>query len=223
MTADTLSIPESILLLALRDDTGEKRGSFTEYALAGAALTELVLQKRLTEKGKKLEIASTAATSDAFLDGCLAAIADKGSGKDAKSYVQHIGGKKPLLAPLYEGLVQRGILSEQTVKVLWVFDRTVWPERNPKPERELEARLRMAIAGSGSVEPRDGAIIAIALHADILRHNFDQDLLKQHKDRIRKIAAGDLLPPNATKDVIEATKTAVMVAAIMPAIIVATN
>lgn len=223
MRNDDLTIPESILLLALNDDNGEKRGTFLEYALAGAALTELVLAERLVETGKKLEIASEAPTGDGFLDGCLAAIVAKGSGKDAKTYIQHIGGKRELLAPLYEQLVSRGILDEQAVKVLWVFNHTIWPEKNPAPEKALEARLRMAIAGSGTVDERDGAIIAIASHTDILKYNFDRDLLKQHKDRLKKIVDGDLLPPNATKQTIDAMTAAVVIAAIIPAVIVTTT
>lgn len=223
MAANDLTIPESILLLALRDDTGEKRGTFLEYALAGAALTELVLQNRLVEHGKTLDVASRQPTGDAFIDGCLEAVASKGAGKDAKTYVQHIGGRKELFAPLYDALVRRGILTEQTVKILWVFNQTVWPERNPAPERELEARLRKAIAGAGHVEAQDGAIIALAHHTDILKYNFDKDFLATHKDRLKKIAEGAMLPPNAAKATIDAMKAAVVIAAVMPAIIVTTT
>lgn len=223
MPASDLTIPESILLLALHDDTGEKRGTFLNYALAGAALTDLLLRGRLSESGKKLEIASKAPTGDAFLDGCLTAMEAKGPGEDAKTYIQHIGGKNDLLTPLYEGLVARGILDEQTVKVLWVFNQTVWPEKNPAPERALEARLRLAITGSGPVDAHDAAIIALAQHVDILKHNFDRDDLKRNKDRIRKIAEGGLIPASATKETIAAMTAAVTIAAVMPAIIVTTT
>lgn len=223
MPASDLSIPESILLLALHDDSGEKRGSFLEYALAGAGLTDLLLRNQLEERGKKLEIINNAPTGDAFLDGCLAAMEAKGSGKDAKTYIHHIGGKKELLAPLYEGLVKRGVLDEQTVKVLWVFNQTVWPEKNPAPERALEARLRLAITGSGAVDARDGAIIAIAHHTDILKYNFDRDTLQRFKDRIKRIVDGELMPANATKEAIQAMMAVVVMAAVMPAIIVTTT
>lgn len=223
MANTDLTIPESILLLALHDDSGEKRGTFLEYALAGAALTELVLQNRLKESGKKLEIASAAPVGDPFIDTCLAAVEVTGPGKEAKAYIQHIGGKKDLFEPLYDGLVRRGILDEQTSKIFWVFNHTKWPERNPAPEKALEARLRLAITGSGAVDARDGAIIALAHHTDILKYNFDRDLLKQHKDRLKKIAEGALLPPTAAKETIDAMTTAVMIAAIMPAIIVTTT
>ena len=222
MTSSTLTIPESILLLALHDDKGEKQGTFVEYALAGAALAELLLQGRLSESGKTLDIANSTPVGDAFLDHCLAAVAAKGGGKDAKTYVQHIAGQKELLALLYEGLVKRGILDEQTIKVLWIFNQTVWPEKNPKPERELEARLRHAIAGAGTVDAYDGAIIAIAHHVDILKHNFDADTLKRSKDRIKRIVDGELLPAHATKETIQAMAAAVTIAAVMPAIMVTT-
>lgn len=223
MPANDLTLPESLLLLALKDDTGEKRGNYIDYALAGAALTELVLAGRLVEAGKKLEVASNAPTGDAYLDGVLAAVVKKGAGRNAKDYVQHIGDKHDLLEPLYAGLVARGILDEQTAKVLWVFDNTKWPQTNPTPERELKARLRMAITGSGVVDARDSALIALAHNTDVLRHNFDRDDLKRHKERIKTISEGGLLPPNAAIETIKSMQTVMMIATIMPAIIVSTT
>jgi len=48
-------------------------------------------------------------------------------------------------------------------------------------------------------------------------------MLKTHKDRIKAIAEGGLLPPNATKAAIENMKSAVMIATIVPAIVAATS
>ena len=223
MSVSDLTLPESLRLLALMDDTGEKRGSYLEYALAGAALTELVLAGRLTESGKKLDVASQAPLGDPYLDGILAAVAEKGSGKNAKDYVQHLGGKSALAKPLYERLVERGILGEQTAKILWVFDHKTWPQANPQPERQLIARLRTAITGSGLVDTRDSALIALADKIGVLHHNFDKDDLKRHKDRLKRIKERGLLPPNAAIETIKGLEAAVMIAAIMPAIIVSTT
>lgn len=224
MSSLDLTLAESLLLLALKDDSGERRGTFLEYALVGAGLTELLLAGRIAEAGdppKNLQLINSQPVGDPFTDACLVRFAERGSGKNAKTYIQSLGGKSGLLTPLYERLIERGILDEQTSKVLWVFEHTTWPEADGRPERELKARLLKTITGSGHVDVRDAAIIALAQGADVLKYNFDRDVLKRHEDRIKKIAKGDLLPPNAAIATIRAMQSAVIIAAIMPAIFVA--
>jgi hypothetical protein len=226
MTANDLTIPESILLLALADESGERKGDYLSYALAGAAVTELILRGRLSELGdppKKLAIVDTKPTGDPYLDACLETVVAKGPGKDARVYIETIGGKSALTHPLYDRLTERGIVSETKSRVLLFFTRTTYPEANPAPERALEQRLLGVITGSGPVDVRDGAIIALAHHVDILKYDFDRDVLKAHKERIKAIAEGDLLSPNATKAAIESMKSAAMIATIVPAIVAATS
>lgn len=224
--AGDLTIPESILLLALHDETGERKGNFLEYALAGAALTELLLIGRVAESGeppKRLEITDGAPVGDPYIDACLETLQEKGSGKKAKSYVETLGGKSALTRILLEQLVNRGVLSMREKKVLFFFTRKVYPEANPSAERALTARLEDAMFGAGEVDARDSVIIALAHHTDILKHNFDRDKLREHKARIRDIADGGLLPQSATVETIKAMQAAVMVAAIMPAVVVTTT
>ena len=222
--AGELTISESILLLALNDETGERRGNFLEYALAGAALTELLLIGRVTESGeppKRLEIVDGTPVGDPYIEACLEALQEKGSGKKAKSYVETLGRKPALLRILLEQLVNRGVLSMREKKVLFFFTRKVYPEANPSAERELKARLEDLMFGAGEVDVRDSVIIALAHHTDILKHNFDRDKLRQHKARIKEIADGGLLPQSATIEAIKAMQAAVAIAAIMPAVVVA--
>lgn len=225
MPANALTIPESVLLLALADESGEKRGSYLTYALAGAALTELVLRGRLAEAGdppKALAIVSTSPLRDPYIDACLDVVIAKGSGKTAKSYIETMGSKISLPHELYERLVARGILSQAKSKILF-FTHTKYPAANPAPERALKERLRKAIAGSGSVDVRDAAILALAHHADLLPHNFERELLKTKKDRIKAISKGGLLPPNATKAAIEGVQAAVMIATLVPVMVAASS
>lgn len=228
MPSKDLTIPESVLLLALADDTGEKRGAYLNYALAGAALTELVLHGRLVElieppkPPKKLSIRSKSSVRDPFIDACMEVVADKGTDKEARAYIDSIAGKPSLTRDLYERLVKRGILSEAQSKVLF-FTVKKYPEANPAPEKALKDRLRKAIAGTGPVDVRDAAIIALAHHSDLLPHNFERDFLKAHKARIKDISTGGLLPPNATKAAIEAVQAAVMIATLVPVMVAATS
>jgi len=61
-------------------------------------------------------------------------------------------------------------------------------------------------------------LISLANGADILRQTFGRKELKPRKARIEKITNGDLTG-KATQDVIAACQTALIVAAIMPAMI----
>jgi hypothetical protein len=221
--ANELTIPESILLLALNDETGERKGAYIDYGLAGAALTELVLAGRLAEVGeppKKLAVVDTKPLGDGYIDACLKVVVGCSSERNAREYVNALAGNRALTDPLYDRLAARGIISETKSKILF-FTRTTYPEANPAPERELEHRLRAIISGTGPVDVRDGAIIALAYYSDILQHNFDRDLLKTHKARIKAIAEGSMLPASATKAAIEAVHAAVMIAAMIPIIVVA--
>lgn len=225
MPANHLTIPESVLLLALNDETGERKGTYLNYALAGAALTELVLKGRLAqldEPAKSLAIVSTRPVGDAYIDACLDAVIARGSDLKARTYIEHLGVKPSLPHKVYERLIERGIVSESKSKILFVTVKK-YPEANPAPEDALKARLEKIISGTGPVDVRDAAIIALALHAGLLPHNFDAGLLKTHKARIKAISEGGLLPPNATKAVIDGMQAALVIATLIPVIVVAAN
>jgi Golgi phosphoprotein 3 GPP34 len=225
MPANALTIPESVLLLALADESGERRGNYLTYALAGAALTELVLKSRLAEAekpAKTLAIVSTSPVRDPYIDACLDIVIAKGTDKVARVYIETIASKLSRPHELFERLVARGILSEAKSKVLF-FTRTTYPEANPAPERMLKERLSKAIKGTGTVDERDAAIIALASHSDLLPHNFDRELLKTHKARIKAISEGGLLPPNATKAAIAGVQAAVMIATLVPVMVAASS
>jgi hypothetical protein len=171
---------------------------------------------------KNLEVASTRHTGDAYIDACLDAVIAKGSDKPARTYIENIGAMPGLPHKLFDKLTARGILTEKKSKILFVTV-TKYPEANPAPEDALTARLAKIIAGPGPVEFRDAAIIALALHTDILKYNFDETLLKTHKARIKLISEGGLLPPNATKAVIQGMQAALVIATMIPVIVVASN
>jgi hypothetical protein len=116
-------------------------------------------------------------------------------------------------------LVQRGILRADQDKVLLVFNRKVYPELDPRPEREVIERLRKAIFGDArDVDPRTTVLVSLADKAGVLKNAFDKADLKRRKERIKQIGAGNVTAA-AAQEVIEAVQAAVLVAVIMPAVI----
>ena len=106
--------------------------------------------------------------------------------------------------------------------ILGLFSRTVYPEINPKPEKEIRDRSRKTIlTDTADVHLRTVVLLALAQNGNLLQVAFDKKELKARKARIEHVVNGDNAG-RATKEAIEAMQAAVMVATIVPAIVATT-
>ena len=217
-----LYLHEEILLLALRDETGTiEPGTSHGFAIGGAILAELLLAGRvnITEKRKQkyVELVSGESMGNELLDECLQKIADK-KALPAQDWVMQFASSGDLHR-VAQGLVKRGILRSEEKKVLFVFNRKVYPERDGKPEQALIRRLEKAIfSDSRELDPRTTVLIALADNSGLLKANFDKARIKNRKKRIKSISEGELMGQVA-KEAMEAINAAIMVAVIIPIII----
>ncbi len=214
------------MLLALRDEKGTVEfGSQYAYSLGGAILAELLQSGRITvEDGKKklVDLRSAKRLGDPVIDECLGKIAAAGRRASIQTWLQRFAQLKKLHHRVAERLCERGILRADREKVLLIFNRTVYPEINPQPERRMIERMRKAIFNDGPrVDARTGILISLAKGANLLGIPFDKKELKRRKKRIEQITNGELLG-KAAAEAIEAAQVAVMVACIMPAMIAPT-
>ena len=219
---DSLSLPEEILLLALRDEEGTiQMESMYGYAVGGAVLAELVMEKRVAiDSGKKklVSVVDAKPTGRPFLDDCLTQIGESKRRRDAQAWVSRFAQTKQLKHRLAQQLCDKGILRADEDKVLLLFTRRIYPEVDPGPERELIERMDHAIFSEDDrLDPRTTVIVSLANSAGLLTAAFDKKRLKARKRRLEQIANGDVTV-SATKGAIEAMQTAVMVALIMPMI-----
>jgi len=219
---DPLSLPEEILLLALHDEKGTTGidGTYS-YAVGGAILSELLMSRRVeldSSKKKLARVVSEESLGDPLLDDCLLEVQKSKRPKSAQTWVSKFASVKDLKHRLAMQLCDRGILKADRDKILLLFSRQVYPEIDPRPERELVERLRSAIFGeSERLDPRTVVLVALADTAGLLAPVFGKKDLKTRKDRIARIVSGDLAA-QATKEAIEAIQAAIFVAAVLPAI-----
>ena len=157
---NALLLHEEIMLLALRDKRGTiAPGTMYQYAIGGAVLAELLLDKRIgvEEKKKKklVNLVSSEPVGDPLIDECLGRIAGAKRRASLQTWVLRFGGIKNLKHRVAEELCKRGILRADEGKVLLIFTRTIYPEANPEPEKHLLERLRKAVFGdTNDVDPR---------------------------------------------------------------------
>ena len=218
----TLTLPQALLLLTLKDETGRPKAGFYRPAIAGAGVSELLLRGLLTltdEKKPKLITVPSPVSQGPFLDLILETIAAVQKPRDMQHWVTKLGNHKDLIPTLGEELCKLGALTKETSKIFGLFTLTKWPEASPKLESNLKSQLERAMTGTDDVDERASVIIALAKSADVLRHNFDHAILKTNKARIKSITEGDLLAAGTTEAVIQAAQAAIMAATTVAAII----
>jgi hypothetical protein len=223
-----LYLHEEVMLLALKDEEGTiASGTSYQYALAGAALAELLLSERIAvEERKKKKYAvlkDSTPLGDPVIDECLEKVVNAKNKQQLQTWVSRFSGLKDLKNRVARRLVERGILRADEDKVLLLFTRKLYPEVNPEPERKMIERLREAVfTEAEDIDPRTVVLVSLADSTGLLKVIFDKKELKARKKRIEQVVNGDV-SGKATKEAIEAMQAAVFVACIMPAIIVTTT
>ena len=224
---NALFFHEEIMLLALRDEEGTiAPGTMYQYAIGGAVLAELLLNKRIgveeSKKKKLVNLVSSKPVGEPLIDECLEKINRAKRRASLQTWVSRFAGLKNLKHRVAEQLCNRGILRTDEGNVLLIFTRKIYPEANPEPERKLIERLRKAVfTYSRDVDPRTVVLVSLANTAGLLKVVFNKKKLKDRRARIEQIINGEMTG-KAAKEAIEAMQAAVMVAVIMPTIIATT-
>ncbi len=222
-----LSLPEQILLLALRDEKGTIAftANLFAYALGGAILTELALSERIRiseDRTKLVGLLNATPLGDPVVDDCLQAIATSKRRRSAGTWVSRFAHVRKLKHRIAEGLCRKGVLRNAEDQILLVFKRKVYPTIDPEPERALVERLREAIFGDGaSIDPRVAAATALAHAAQMLPVAFPRKELRRRKARLDAIVRGDRIG-GATRDAVREAQAAVT-AAVMASVIAASS
>ena len=221
-----LFLYEEIMLLALRDEKGTIATGYSEYVAAGAILAELLLGGRISvgdSRKQLVNLQNKKSTGDPIIDECLDRMVAAKRRASLQTWVSRLAGIKHLRHKIARQLCDRGILHADEDTILFIFKRSVYPEVDPLPEKTIIDRLRTAIfTDRDQLDPRTVVLLSLANSADLLKHAFRRQDLRDRKSRIEQIVNGELTG-NATKEVIEACETAAMVAAIMPGILAATT
>ena len=223
--AARLPMYEEILLLALDDDKGTTGLESTfPMAMGGAMLAELAMTGAVRiGKDKKREVTAVrgARIDDPLLAECLARIQDEKKTKKAAHWVQKFSSTKDLKNRAARQLVDKGVLKEDADKVLGIFPRTIYPESDGGPEKELRDRLYWAIFTSAhDIDPRTVVVTSLLHGTNMLPKVFDKKKLKGRKQRLEKLTSGHVVG-TATKEAVEAAQAAVMVAVMVPIFIAA--
>ncbi len=224
-----LFLYEELMLLALRDEKGtlEADDASFQYVVAAAFLAELLLAGHIAveqvKKKKLVNLLRQRRMGDPLLDECITKMADAKRRASLATWVQRLARIKKLKHRVARQLCRRRILRADEDKVLLVFTRKIYPELDPRPERELIERLRHAIfTDAHDLDARTTVLVSLADAAGVLKNVFDKKELKARKARIKQIGEGEAAGA-AAREAIAAMQAAVMVAVMVPVMVAATS
>jgi hypothetical protein len=213
-----------LLLLALDDERGTvlpEAGIGLDYGLAGAVVMELALRGRLQVDGERVTATGTA-TDDALLDDALRAVAAT-PGKTLSHWVRHLPGELDgLRQRLLDRLVARGTLAKREQRVLLLFHRNVYPERDSRVEHDVRARLDGVLLHGEPPDAATACLIHLAAACRVTDAIYPRDQHKAIRARMADLDDAGAAGANAVADMVARAETAAVTAAAMSAITAST-
>jgi hypothetical protein len=189
------TIPERLLLLSL-DDDGQPRDpqGTLGYALAGAALTELLLAGRFAHRDDRLEVASAAPTGDPVLDHVLDQVEAEPKHRKLQWWVYRLGGgwRGPVVRNrLIDHLTATGVLAKGQERLLGLFPVTRHPPTDTTADDQARAAVRAVLVEGQDPDEPTAALIALVEVSGLVDACVQPPERRQARQRAKQIAAGD--------------------------------
>jgi len=186
-----LSLPEKLMLLALKDKKGTvifSASTALPYGLAGSVILELVFQNRITLNNKKVEVLNEAPLEDPLLNRAFSLIKVSKRARDVKHWVYRLERKlKGLKKEITERLIAREILRKQEDQFLWIIPVRHYPMSNAAPEQEIRTRIHQVVLQHDTPTEQDTALLSLIKACGLINEVFKKDERKIAKKRIKEI------------------------------------
>lgn len=183
-----------LMLLALDDDRGTvswQHSTALRYGLGGALLMDLAQQERVESLDDKIVLVDPSPTGDDVLDAALNAIATSNKPRDARYWVESLGGRSGLKEQLSRQLVALGILREQEREFLRVFHDHRFPTDDSGPESSLRGLLRDAALGATEPDTRTLLLLSLVNACKLADDLFSREERSQALSRIKELVEGE--------------------------------
>jgi golgi phosphoprotein 3 len=189
-----LTLPEHLLLLALRDDKGtvvSSTAAALPYGLAGALVMELSMRGSVLVGEKALTVENTESTGDDILDDAVARIADAKRPRDLKYWIARPNSLATgLKERLQERLVDRGILQREEHRFLWLVPYNRYPELDGTAENDLRRRIHDVVLHGKEADEPTALLITLVHSCDLAREVFPENNNKEVKRSLKEFSEG---------------------------------
>ena len=218
MSQYKLCLHHELMLLILDDSKGKFTGGMYTLGLAGAALSELLLQGiiKVSDDDKKIvEVVASKEVNDPILDEIVQKIVESKKPQELKYWVSAVSSTKNLNHRVAQQLCDLEILRYDESIVLWFFTSKRYPEVDGSYEDAIRKRMASVMfKPEVKTDERTAVLICFAKASGVLDANFAKVELTQHKKNIDEICEGNQLAAGATTEALVAVQAAMTVAAL---------
>lgn len=201
-----LNLIDQLTLLALNDEKGTFVADSTaySYAIAGAIILELALEKRIDLSGEKVVVKDKSKTGDKIIDAYFDIIIESGKERKVKSWVDRLGNKADKIKrDTIDKLINNRILEKREDKILWIFSYNKFPAQNPRPENQLRSRLYDVVVNSHRPELKEIMLLNLIESCSLGKEVFGKEQVKTFKKKLKSINEYDHLGDSVSKSVKE--------------------
>jgi len=188
-----LTLADEIVVLMLRDDTGEikpARADTANIAIAGGILMELSLLGQIDTNLTSLFVVDPKPAGDELLDNVLREIAAEPANQSSAWWIERLGLQGgDLTGSVLGRLVEAGILRVEDRQFFWRFSRRAYPKNSGREEREAKMRLMSVIFDDAIPTPRDTLLLSLADAAGVLNDMLSSEEMRKASNRIEEVVA----------------------------------
>lgn len=221
-----LNLIDQLTLLALDDEKGTFLADSTAYAyaIAGAVIMELALDKRIDLSSDKVVVKDKTKTGDKIIDTYFETIIESTKERKIKSWVERFGNKSDKIKrDTIEKLIENRILEKKEDKILWIFSYNKYPAQNSRPENQLRQRLYDIIVNSHRPELKEIMLLNLIQSCSLGKEVFGKEQTKTFKNKLKSINEYDHLGDAVSKSVKEVCDAINAMLVIMMATVVTTT
>ena len=216
-----LLLAEQTLLLALDDATGSNTAQWAgDAGLAAALLLDLGQAGLLRADAGELVAVPGPAPEPGLLAAAWRLLRGAPEPRGAKHWVGRLPRElSPLRDRLARGLVDRGVLAEERVRVLGLFPQTRFPAVDPAPEAELRGRLVDVLVGGRAPTEEEALLVGLLEPMGLVDRLVPRDQRRTARRRAGEIGRQGVAG-SAVRDAVREVQAAVITAAvIVPAVV----
>ena len=218
-----LTLIEDFLLISLDDEKGSfiLDTTYVNNGLAGAVMLELALNGKIELRDNFIHLKNGDPIDDLILDQTIQAIKNEKKDKKVGFWIGALNANASDIKNVtLKKLTDKGIISKQKGKTLWVFSYNKYPTKDALPENEVRSRLNNIVLNK--MEPTPKCLMLLNL-IDVCELSFEvyrtKDVRKAAKNKIRELtkSSGDITDQTTLE-----VQTAI-IAATMSAVIASTT
>lgn len=203
-----LGLTSKLALLAIDPENGRLRGA-VGYALAAAALLELMLRGRVAILGQVVQVNDERPTGDVVLDEALCQMIETRQARPAAYWIRTLGRRRDLRERIIRSLEGDGLIRRCDGRMA-IFPAERYVVIPTRLRTYLVARIRATLLGSHDEATADDVTLAVLLASTgMLDRFFGRD-----ERELASLRAGSLVRDDRTRSTVAAAVSQMQILAI---------